>query len=488
MAESSNQEQSPLQQEQNPQQSSSQQESSGYPIPLDPAPQVDFNLDEITLKTNNEVALLYHVHPNKDTLLIVSYFISKCHLREAFTRSPIQYKEYLVEFWYTTKVLKNSSNVWFPTPIGVVLGEVGLNSFKKAIRVNYLKHLDDYAKAPTNETVRDWFPTIGYSGAVDATGTLKKGFLSPRWRLLMAQIIQCLGGKTGGYDQITNKDAIVLYCLTNGVNTDFIKLIWDDIVSKLKKKSRLKVIPYPRFLSLLLELKMKGYGSDEVTIHPTQIFSVLNWTLNKNKPKGTSFTPHMLAICTADEPSKIEATKGVSLKGDTGSHTDHSLKETQSSLAKDLNPSQLPSSTLVAVGMHKEAQQATSGPTSLGVTSEEGAHPQLSSGHEVDLGKSDPYDSVSKQQEKTKSASERLEIVLTKPATGKGASYIEKEIEYAKKEFNTSLDLSNEEEEEVHAEKVQPKEPKETEDASASQPPSLKTVKIQELSTQLLVL
>ncbi|GJY04890.1 hypothetical protein Tco_0370830 [Tanacetum coccineum] len=75
--------------------------------------------------------------------------------------------------------------------------------------------------------------------------------------------------------------------------------------------------------------------------------------------------------------SKIEATKGVSLKGDTGSHIDHSLKETQSSLAKDLNPSQLPSSTLVAVGMHKEAQQATSGPTSLGVTSEEGAHPQL---------------------------------------------------------------------------------------------------------------
>ncbi|GJY36884.1 hypothetical protein Tco_0422262 [Tanacetum coccineum] len=30
--------------------------------------------------------------------------------------------------------------------------------------------------------------------------------------------------------------------------------------------------------------------------------------------------------------------------------------------------------------MHKEAQQAAGGPTSLGATSEEGAHPQLSSG------------------------------------------------------------------------------------------------------------
>ncbi|GJR88874.1 hypothetical protein Tco_0212885 [Tanacetum coccineum] len=80
----------------------------------------------------------------------------KCCLREAFTRSPNQYKEYLVEFWYTAKVLKDSTKVWFSTPTGV----------------------------------RDWFPTIGYGGAIKATGTLKKGLLPPRWRLLMAQIIR----------------------------------------------------------------------------------------------------------------------------------------------------------------------------------------------------------------------------------------------------------------------------------------------------------
>ncbi|GJR00007.1 hypothetical protein Tco_0522991 [Tanacetum coccineum] len=48
--------------------------------------------------------------------------------------------------------------------------------------------------------------------------------------------------------------------------------------------------------------------------------------------------------------------------------------------------------------------------------------------------------------------------------------------------------VQDESDEEVHAEKVQTEEPKETEDASASHPPSPKTVKIQELSTQLLVL
>ncbi|GJR04215.1 hypothetical protein Tco_0527199 [Tanacetum coccineum] len=53
-------------------------------------------------------------------------------------------------------------------------------------------------------------------------------------------------------------------------------------------------------------------------------------------------------------------------------------EEIQSSSAMNSNPSQPQASTLVVAGMHKEVQQATSSPTSLGVTSEE-AHPQLSS-------------------------------------------------------------------------------------------------------------
>ncbi|GJS91788.1 hypothetical protein Tco_0774424 [Tanacetum coccineum] len=221
----------------------------------------------------------------------------------------------------------------------------------------------------------------------------------------------------------------------------------------------------------------------------------------------------MLAICNAatsgrrkkqipvlyNHPqSKIEAAKCVSLKRDTGFQTGHSVKETQSSSAKDTNPSQTPSPTPVVVRMHKVVQQETGGPTSLGVTREEGFHLQLSSvvsssltkpvysastilhskfasrhdasatsTAEADLGKTNHNDSVSQQQgivkgtktisfdhifvgtdphvlvEKNKSASEGLETVLTKPATGKGAIYIEKEIEFVEEEFNTSPDLSS---------------------------------------------
>ncbi|GKE09225.1 hypothetical protein Tco_1412776 [Tanacetum coccineum] len=153
------------------------------PNPFLPITQVEFTFEEITFTTNNEVALLYPSHPNQKYFKDVSDFISKCCLKEAFTKSTTQYKEYLSEFWYTTKTLEDSK-VWVSTPTSGVRGD------------------------------------IGYNREIGAKGTLKKSCLPPKWRLLMGQIIQCLSGKTGGLDQISNKDATILYCLANGVQVD----------------------------------------------------------------------------------------------------------------------------------------------------------------------------------------------------------------------------------------------------------------------------
>nr|GEW61359.1 hypothetical protein [Tanacetum cinerariifolium] len=146
------------------------------------------------------------------------------------------------------------------------------------------------------------------------------------------------------------------------VNMDYARLIWVDLVSKLNKKTRERVVPYPRFLSLLLEHKMEGYGNNGVSLNPTQVFSVHNWALKKNQFEGPPFTDHMLAICNDEGPNKLSL--------------DHIIAST--------NPHVL--------------------------------------------------------IEKTKSMSKGLEIVLTQPTIGKGASDIAKKIE---EEFNTSFDLSS---------------------------------------------
>ncbi|GJZ05555.1 hypothetical protein Tco_0539348 [Tanacetum coccineum] len=210
------------------------------------------------------------------------------------------------------------------------------------------------------------------------------------------------------------------YCLANGINIDYASIFWEDIIIKLNKRHREKVVPYTRFLSLLMMHKMKeGYRDGEVTPYPTQVFSVNNWALKPNQLEDPLFIDHMLAIYNAADPvifkaprpssnaervpqgtkpeakpgykkhstsskqpsvSSKEATKGGSSKAPTSSKISHLKRKKESNSTIDSNPSQTSASTLVVVKMHKEDQQATGGPTSLGVTSEARANPQLSSG------------------------------------------------------------------------------------------------------------
>ncbi|GKC38388.1 hypothetical protein Tco_1050772, partial [Tanacetum coccineum] len=158
--------------------------------------------------------------------------------------------------------------------------------------------------------------------------------------------------------------------------------------------------------------------------------------------------------------SSKEATKGRSSKAPTSSKTGHSKKRKDSSSAMDSNPSQPPFSTPVDTEMHKEDQQATGGPTSLGVTSEARANPQLSSGMsafnlnepiysasfiihsestsgndasavstaEADPGKSAPSTDPHVLADQTKYVSEGLKTILTQPKIGKGASFIARQV------------------------------------------------------------
>ncbi|GJV83524.1 hypothetical protein Tco_1523422 [Tanacetum coccineum] len=90
----------------------------------------------------------------------------------------------------------------------------------------------------------------------------------------------------------------------------------------------------------------------------------------RKKPRAKSGLRRKQSLKHTSE-SKTEASK---------SKTSQLEKETQSRLAKDKSPSYPSPSTLVVSEMHKEAHRAVGGPTSLGATNKEGAHPQLSSG------------------------------------------------------------------------------------------------------------
>ncbi|GKC15551.1 hypothetical protein Tco_1012333, partial [Tanacetum coccineum] len=138
----------------------------------------------------------------------------------------------------------------------------------------------EYVAPPSIDIVRPWFETIGYQETVLAKRTLKKSLLPPKWSL------------------------------ANGINIDYASIFWEDIIIKLNNKHREKVVPYTRFLSLLMMHKMKeGYRDGEVTPYPTQFYNVNNWALKPNQPEGPPFTEHMLVVFSAAKPVVFKAPK-----------------------------------------------------------------------------------------------------------------------------------------------------------------------------------
>ncbi|GJW76542.1 hypothetical protein Tco_0138224 [Tanacetum coccineum] len=195
----------------------------------------------------------------------------------------------------------------------------------------------------------------------------------------------------------TNNEVSLLYSEHN--NKDYFQCV-SDFISKccLRKPFTRSPNMYKEYLAEFWYSAKALENSKVFFLMPTGgIFREVGWfpTIGYREEVSAKGTLRKSLI----PPSK-EATKGGSSKAPTSSKTGHSKKRKDSNSAKDSNPSQPPVSTPVDIGMHKEDQQVTSGPTSLGVTSEARANPQLSSGNdasaastaEADPGNSAPSD------------------------------------------------------------------------------------------------
>nr|GEX85472.1 hypothetical protein [Tanacetum cinerariifolium] len=220
-----------------------------------------------------------------------SDFISKCCLREAFTRSPNQYKEYLSEFWYAART-HNNLKVWFSTPTGGILGEVGVNTFRNTIGAHYLSYSSEYVAPPSIETInkKTWENFASYTR-----------FYPYYWNT------KGRGGKTGGFDQITNKDAIILYSLANRVNIHYEKLIWEDVITKINKKTWENFASYTRFYPYYWNTK----GRDVPVEHkaPNTSSYIRKKNSKDKKPRARSGHRKQPTFSKHYPLSKIEATK-----------------------------------------------------------------------------------------------------------------------------------------------------------------------------------
>ncbi|GJV45506.1 hypothetical protein Tco_1430042 [Tanacetum coccineum] len=205
-------------------------------------------------------------------------------IREAFTRSPIQYKEYLSEFWYSANALGNSK-VSFLIPTGGIYGVLEVNTFRKAIRTHYLFDSSDYVDPPSIDIVRPWFSTIRYEEEVSAKGILKKSLLPPRKESLndddgdMLMFISSLGSR-----YIAKK---VKFRVWKGAF---------NLVSELRSNGR-----------------RKAWNDDDgdmlMFISSLGSRYIAKKALKPNQLKGPPFTDYMMAICNAEKPVAYKVPK-----------------------------------------------------------------------------------------------------------------------------------------------------------------------------------
>ncbi|PWA82785.1 hypothetical protein CTI12_AA172790 [Artemisia annua] len=217
---------------------------------LQKADQMIYTIDEIMIKPNNFVANL-NPTKNKEFFQDVLTFVEKCCIRKTFILKPsFRYESYLKEFWYTATVTE-SNTIKITVENGSTNLEFGVSSFREAIGANYLKDPQQYEANPDGKVTKTFFGNIGYSDKL--TGTLRKTYLPPNWKLLMTLIIQCIGGNTGG----------------------FISLVMEFQMGASYRKSNFKAIETPTF-------------SDDYFLVSQPIVV------------GATLTPHMMFVCASE--------------------------------------------------------------------------------------------------------------------------------------------------------------------------------------------
>nr|GEX40536.1 hypothetical protein [Tanacetum cinerariifolium] len=178
--------------------------------------------------------------------------------------------------------------------------------------------------------------------------------------------------------------------------------------------------------------------------------------------------------------SSKEETKGRSSIAPTGSKTGHIKRKKESSSIMDSNPSQTSASTIVVAEMHKEDQQATGDPKSLGC---------------MDKGtKNTSFDHISTGKRASSIARQVKEEEASRTIKLEDQAKLMSQVQLSFKDLDSPeydpiiVVVNSDEDEEANKDIVYTATNAETKDASVPKSLSLRSSQIQELTNQVLIL
>ena len=134
-------------------------------------------------------------------------------------------------------------------------------NYKTFVKATGLDYTETFAAHPKEEEVKaillergpydKLHPDVTPGALLSKAPIIKTWFPAP-WRILMTFVIQVLGGNKSSTEQLNTTQAMIVYCLLEGIKIDLGEIIFRDLIAKLGGKSRQKLMSYPRFISCIL--------------------------------------------------------------------------------------------------------------------------------------------------------------------------------------------------------------------------------------------
>nr|GEX87034.1 hypothetical protein [Tanacetum cinerariifolium] len=136
---------------------------------------------------------------------------------------------------------------------------------QKILDICLRKEGEDFTKVQNDEDTLTFLVDLGYTGSLYKYTNMFVDHMHLPWRTLAACINKCLCGKTASNDKLRKSRIDILWGMFYRENVDYPALIWEDIAyqinHKKEKKSRRKIMPYPRLTKVIINYFLSKHKS-----------------------------------------------------------------------------------------------------------------------------------------------------------------------------------------------------------------------------------
>ncbi|GKB09186.1 hypothetical protein Tco_0837498 [Tanacetum coccineum] len=228
---------------------------------------------------HNMVAILEKTEHNTDFHQIVD-FLEASHLRCALLVCPTIYVSHIRQFWSIARIETADGETHIIAKINGKQVTVSESSIRRKLK---LKDEEGISDLPDTDLFAN-LSRMGYNILPNQRFSFQKGQFTHQWKFLIHTIMQCLSPKSTAFNEFSSNIATAIVCLATNRIYNFSKMIFDGMITNIKRQGSKKFLMYPRFLEKLLKMSQFGEIKHTETYPvPSQTAKVFT-TLRVNSP------------------------------------------------------------------------------------------------------------------------------------------------------------------------------------------------------------